>query len=98
MKIIEEIKKNASESRKDWMLKFFREKGKANSQNETNQFWQHGNHPIELYDSQMLEQKLEYIHNNPVKHGFANSQEAYNWSSALDYSGMKGFIEIEKLI
>ncbi len=97
VKIIEEIKSNASESRKDWMLKFFREKGKANPQNETNQFWQHGNHPIELYNNQILEQKLEYIHNNPVKHGFTNCQEAYNWSSALDYSGIKGLLEIEKL-
>ncbi len=98
VKIIEEIKNNASESRKDWMLKIFREKGEANTQNENNQFWQHGNHPIELYNTQMLEQKLEYIHNNPVEHGFTNCQEAFNWSSALDYSGLKGFVEIEMLV
>jgi len=80
------------------MLKIFREKGQANPQNENNQFWQHGSHPVELFDRNMMEQKLEYIHNNPVKQGFTNCQESYNWSSAVDCSGLKGYVDIEKLV
>jgi REP element-mobilizing transposase RayT len=98
VKIVHEIKQNTTESRKEWMLRIFRENGELNSQNEKYQFWQHGNHPIELNNNQILEQKLEYLHNNPVKHGFTNSKDSYNWSSALDYSGIKGFMDIEMLV
>ncbi len=80
------------------MLRLFREKGLANTQNEKYQFWQHGNHPIELDSNKIIEQKLEYLHNNPVEHGFANSKDSYNWSSALDYKGIIGPVKIEKLI
>jgi exopolysaccharide biosynthesis predicted pyruvyltransferase EpsI len=98
VKIVHEIKQNTTESRKEWMLRIFRENGELNSQNEKYQFWQHGNHPIELNNNQILEQKLEYLHNNPVEHGFTNSKDSYNWSSALDYSGIKGFVDIEMLV
>ena len=41
----------------------------ARSQNEEYQFWQNGNHPIELWSNEMIQQKINYIHNNPVKQG-----------------------------
>ena len=97
VKILEAIKNNPVESRKEWMLPIFKEAGKANSQNEKFQFWQHGNHPIELFNNKILMQKLNYIHNNPVVHGFVNEATCYSWSSALDYSGMKGPVEVELL-
>lgn len=97
LRIINEIQANSSESRKEWMIGIFKEKGQANTQNEKYQFWQHGNHPIELDNNKIIEQKLDYLHNNPVVHGFANAAEAYNWSSALDYAGMKGLVEVELL-
>jgi len=97
VKTIEEIKTNPVESRKDWMLRVFREAGESNPQNTKYQFWQHGNHPIELDNHKITEQKLEYIHNNPVEHGFSNEKECYNWSSAMDYAGVKGLVEIELL-
>ncbi len=97
VKIIESIKRNPVESRKEWMLKLFNEKGVANSQNQKYQFWQHGNHPIELDNNRIIEQKLDYLHNNPIEHGFANEKECYNWSSAMDYSGLKGLVNVELL-
>ncbi|MCF8369575.1 MAG: transposase [Bacteroidales bacterium] len=97
VKIINEIQTNSIESRKDWMIRIFIDRGQSNTQNEKFQFWQHGNHPIELDNNKIIEQKLDYLHNNPVLHGFANKPEAYNWSSALDYSGMKGYVDIELL-
>jgi len=42
-----------------------------------------------------MEQKLDYIHNNPVKSGFVDEPEHYLYSSASDYSGLKGLVKIE---
>ncbi len=95
VKLLEEIIKSPIESRKEWMLYVFEDAGFMNSQNTKYQFWQHGNHPIELDNNKIIEQKLEYIHNNPVEHGFSNEKECYNWSSAMDYAGLKGLVDIE---
>ncbi|WP_260448492.1 transposase [Bibersteinia trehalosi] len=34
------------------------------------QFWQHHNQPIEIYSQKFLDEKLNYIHQNPVVSGF----------------------------
>ena len=39
-------------------------------------------------------QKLAYIHNNPLEAGFVDKPEEYLYSSARDYYGMKGLIDI----
>ncbi|MEQ8472457.1 MAG: transposase [Marinoscillum sp.] len=36
------------------------------------QFWQRNSLSIPLYSAKVFEQKLEYIHQNPVKAGFVN--------------------------
>ena len=95
VEIIQSIEKSTVESRKEWMLKVFANAGKANPNNVKFQFWQQDNHPIELNSNKEIEQKLDYIHMNPVKHGFTNSPECYDWSSAIDYTGGKGIVEIE---
>jgi putative transposase len=48
-------------------------------------FWQNEYHPIELSTNTMMEQKLRYIHNNPVEAGIVEKEEAYMYSSAKDY-------------
>ena len=45
----------------------------------------------------MMDQRLDYIHDNPVKEGLVYEPEYYIYSSALDYSGGKGLLEIELL-
>jgi len=93
--IINAIKNNPSESRKSWMIDLFKEEGRKNSNNTIYQFWQQDNHPIELTSNKMMNQKLDYIHNNPVKQGFVKQAVDYPWSSMSDYLGEPGFIEIE---
>ncbi|NJK85999.1 MAG: hypothetical protein HC906_08595 [Bacteroidales bacterium] len=61
---------------------------------ELYQFWQQHNHPIELTNNEMIDQKLNYLHNNPVEERIVNEPEHYLYSSALDYSGGKGFVKI----
>ena len=42
----------------------------------------------------MLKQKIEYIHFNPVKRGFVDLPEHWRYSSARNYSGSEGLIEV----
>jgi len=68
--------------------------GKKNSNNADFQFWQQHNQPIELNTNDLMQQKLDYIHNNPVESGFVNNAEEWLFSSARDYAGGKGLLEI----
>jgi REP element-mobilizing transposase RayT len=92
------IGENGQESRREWMLWFFEREGKANPNNEKYQFWQQGNHPIELWSNDGIDQKLDYIHNNPVEAGWVEEPEHYLYSSARDYAGNKGLIDILLLV
>jgi putative transposase len=93
-KIIEAILTNQQESRKEWMIAIFKSSGSFNINNKEYQFWQKDNKPIELWSNEVIEQKLDYIHHNPVKAGFVSEPEHWLYSSALDYSGGKGLLEI----
>ncbi|MGF7080545.1 REP-associated tyrosine transposase [Mucilaginibacter sp. UYCu711] len=88
------IKNHPGESRSEWMLWMMERAGKKNSQNVNFQLWQQDNHPIELYDQKILYQKLDYIHNNPAVAGIVERPEDYLYSSARDYCGIPGLIEI----
>ena len=88
------ISENPQESRKEWMLDLMHKAGKKNSNNECFQFWQQHNQPILLDNNYLLDQKLEYIHLNPVEAGFVDKPEDYLYSSARDFAGMKGLIDI----
>ena len=68
------------------MFKFY---GKGNSQNQENQFWKNGNHPIELWSAEVIKQKINYLHNNPVKQGIVAKPEDYLYSSAYEFSEIK---------
>lgn len=88
------IYQHPGESRKEWMLALMAKAGKQNSQNLNFQFWQQDNHPIELYDNRILHQNLDYIHYNPVVAGIVEKPEDYLYSSARDYYGLPGLIDI----
>ena len=68
--------------------------GKKNSNNNDWQFWQQHNKPLEILDSNMFYQKLEYIHRNPVVAGFVENEEDWLYSSARNFHGKKGLIEL----
>ena len=52
-RILETIKCNPQESRREWIMWMFERAGKRNSNNKQYQFWQQNNHPIELSDSKL---------------------------------------------
>ena len=88
------IEQHPGESRREWMLWMMERAGKKNSQNSDFQLWQQDNHPIELFDDKILHQKLDYIHNNPVEAGIVENPEDYLYSSARDYYGLPGLIDM----
>ncbi|WP_299465157.1 transposase [uncultured Microscilla sp.] len=88
---------NIPESRKNWMMWLFQSAGQKNANNKHYQFWQQDNHPIELVTNQFMEQKLDYIHQNPVKAMLVDTPEHYLLSSARDYAGTKGLLAIDFL-
>lgn len=89
------IELSPTESRKEWMLWMMKRAGIKNNNNNDFQFWQQNNHPIELWDNYMMQQKLDYIHNNPVEAGFVDAPCDYVYSSARDYSEQKGLLNIK---
>jgi putative transposase len=93
--IINAIKENIQESRREWLVWMFERAGKKNTNNTKYQFWQQHNKPIELHDNEIIAQKLHYLHSNPVEEGFVHEPHEYKYSSAVDYSGGKGYVDVE---
>ena len=77
VRIVEAIEKNDIESRKDWMLQIFSKAGKENYKNTSYQFWRQDNHPKALTDNKMMDQKIDYVHANPVRAGVVTNPEDY---------------------
>jgi putative transposase len=88
------IKDHPQESRKEWMLWLMERAGKKNGNNNDWQFWQQHNKPIEIKDQEMFDKTLEYIHQNPVQAGFVTQPEGWKYSSARDFFGIKGLVEL----
>ncbi len=93
-KIVKSIEDNMLESRREWMLGLMKNAGEKNSNVTIRQFWQQHNKPIELWSSEVIDQKMNYIHDNPVVSGFVNEPHHWKYSSAIDYSGGKGMLEL----
>jgi REP element-mobilizing transposase RayT len=96
-KLQELIANNQQESRKEWLLWMMERAGLKNSNVKNRQFWQQHNKPIELWSNEVIEQKLDYIHSNPVEAGFVMEPAYWKYSSAANYAGQKGIIEIDVL-
>ncbi|GAA4424653.1 transposase [Pontibacter saemangeumensis] len=89
------ITEHNKESRKEWMLWLMERAGLKNSNVKHRQFWQQHNNPIELWSHAVIDQKIQYIHNNPVEAGFVSEPHHWKYSSAIDYSGGKGLLNID---
>ena len=76
----------------------FKRAGNKNANNTHYQFWQKDNHPVELNNATIMQQNLDYIHNDPVEAGIVLSLEEYFYSSAKNYHGLKEYLLDVKLI
>ena len=92
--VVKAISENPRESRREWMLDRFRFRGANDSKISQFRFWQEGYYSETISSRQFYRQKLEYIHMNPVRQGIVDRPENYLYSSARDYSGERGLIDV----
>jgi len=93
-KLKKELTLNASESRKKWMMAIFESEGKKRKSSRGFQIWKRNYHPIEISSQEFFDEKLEYIHQNPVKAGFVFEPHEYIYSSAVNYAGGMGVLDV----
>jgi REP element-mobilizing transposase RayT len=96
-KVIETIEANPQESRKEWLLWMFERAGKKQGNVMKYQFWQHHNKPIELWSEKVIKQKVNYIHNNPVKSGFVTNAVDWKYSSARNFEEDNTVLNIDSM-
>ncbi len=92
--ILAEVEKHPKESRRKWMLERFRKAGKKHPKSTKYKFWREGNEPKLLDYPSIFDQKMNYIHQNPVKAEIVQNAEDYLYSSAIDYAGGKGLLPV----
>lgn len=96
-RLLEAIRKNPLESRKEWLLSMMERAGKEKGNVSRYQFWQHHNKPIELWSTSVIKQKLNYIHNNPVVSGFVTEPVHWKYSSARNIAEEDPAFEIDSI-
>jgi REP element-mobilizing transposase RayT len=94
--IIEAIKEYP-ESRRAWLLWMFKRAASKHKRNTEYQVWKHDNHPEELESTKFLYQKLNYIHQNPVRACIVQNPEDYLYSSAGAYAEIPGLLKITRI-
>jgi REP element-mobilizing transposase RayT len=69
------------------------------SRKQKYKIWQEGYHPEAIYSEKWFQQKLNYIHYNPVKKGFVTEAENWKYSSAKNwFLDDHSIINIENII
>jgi putative transposase len=96
-KILDDIETNGIESRREWILHQFKYYASQHSRNEKYQLWEHDNHFIELSSPAFTQQKIDYIHQNPVRAGLVYRAEDYIYSSASNYAGIDQIMDVDCL-
>ena len=84
------------ESRKEWLLNAMSKEAKRIGRVAYYKLWKDNNHAITI-DGKIvgIKERLNYIHDNPVINGLVDEPSDYVYSSARDYQGKKGLVNIE---
>jgi len=69
---------------------------KAHKKDSEFQLWQEGYQPKLIQNDTTMINKIEYIHHNPIKRGYVEEDWHWRYSSARDYKGLEGLIDVEK--
>jgi len=75
-------------------LKFYKKSHKKHSEY---QLWQEGFQPKLIQSEVMFIDRINYIHQNPIKRGYVDDATHWRYSSARDYEGVTGLIEVERV-
>ena len=94
--IIETIQ-TIPESRSIWILNQFSFNARQHSRNKSYQVWTHENHAVYLYSPKFIREKIDYLHNNPVRSGIVEKPEDYLYSSARYYAGLDCLLAVTEI-
>ncbi len=97
-KILEDISVEP-QKRLQWMMQRFENFSSTLGLIKKVQLWQTCTNPVYInsHKPEQLIEHIEYIHENPVRDRIVTTAEDYLYSSARDYAGMKGLVNIVKL-
>jgi REP element-mobilizing transposase RayT len=73
------------EGQKINILKVFQKAAEEEKRGNRYKVWQEGFHPIAIDTIDLYQQKLDYLHDNPVRKGFVERAEHWKYSSARNY-------------
>jgi len=76
-KLLKMVLQNLQESRREWLKIIFEYYAEFNKRSGDMQFWTHESHVIELLLPDMIESRMKYIHENPVRAGIVENVEEY---------------------
>ncbi|WP_299332892.1 transposase [uncultured Psychroserpens sp.] len=85
---------NHPESRREWLLGYFQKSCEHLKRNQKYKVWQDGYHAEVCRTNTFIQQKLRYIHNNPVKERIVEKPEDYLYSSARNYAGLDSELDV----
>jgi len=88
--IIDYYKRNDSRS----VLRALSDGKQPFKKDREHQFWQEGSHPQQIRTREMMTQKIEYIHYNPVRRGYVDDPSHWRYSSARNYLTGSGLIPV----
>lgn len=92
--IVKAIQEKEQESRQEWLMNRFRFRAANDKKVANYKFWQEDNHVETIYSYDFFKQKLNYIHQNPVRQEIVEKAEDYLYSSARNYAGMDGLLNV----
>jgi REP element-mobilizing transposase RayT len=81
--------KEPGESRREWLLNKFSFAADRIKRNSNYKVWKDGFHPVILDTNFKVQQRVEYVHYNPVAAGICHDEAHYANSSYLAYTDEK---------
>jgi len=82
--------------RRSWMLQRFEHFSQSLRKIEKFQLWQGCTNPayIDFKQVYKLQERVLYVHENPVRDGIVENPQDYLYSSARDYAGKQGLVKV----
>ena len=82
------------ESRREWMLAYFKKACAHLKREQGYKVWQNGYHAEVAYSNKFMKEKINYIHGNPVADKIVGNPEDYYFSSARNYAELDSELNI----
>jgi REP element-mobilizing transposase RayT len=74
-----------NEGKNNRLLHYFAKAAKNDGKGSDFKIWQEGSHPEAIESGEFFDQKLNYLHENPVRKGYVTRPEDWVYSSARNY-------------